>query len=322
MLSNFKLTRQLLLTTTFIIVLCLFFFFPSISFQGAQRGLLLWFQTVLPSLFPFMLLSNLMVTYQISRSISSLFYPIFRLFLPIKKEAAYPLVIGLLSGYPVGAKACNDLLKKNEITKKDAQFILPLCNNASPMFLTCYIADQCLNMPSFQIPLLLIVFISNYFGCLLVSFIYGFAKNGKEISTHCTPISILPNDINTPPILQVFDTAILSCLEILVKVGGYIILFSIFAEFAFSFLPYTISISFTGILEITTGIYLLSNSTFSPTIKIALTVAMATFGGLSSFAQTKSVIACSGLSAKQYFITKVICSILSYCITILLLYII
>lgn len=326
MLSKLKhstFTRHRILSITFICILCLFFWFPSISFQGAQRGLLLWFQTVLPSLFPFMLLSNLMVTYNISRSISTLSYPIFRLFLPIEKSAAYPMVIGLLSGYPVGAKACNDLLKKHEISKKDAQFLLPLCNNASPMFLTCYIADQCLNMPKLQFPLLLLVFLSNYIGVQIVSFFCNhFQSQETETPTPCTPVSFIVNAANPPHILQAFDAAILSCVEILVKVGGYIILFSIFAQFVCTFFPYTTATLLTGILEITTGIYLVSSSNFSTSIKIALAAAIAAFGGLSSFAQTKSVIACSGLSSKRYLITKIISSIIAFFAAFLLLNII
>lgn len=315
------LTRYRLLCLFFLTILCLFFFFPSICFQGAQRGLLLWFQTVLPSLFPFMLLSNLMITFQVSDSVSKLFYPIFRLILPIQKSGAYPLVIGMLSGYPVGAKTCNDLLLHNQISKKDAQFLLGICNNASPMFLTCYVVNQCLNIPKLQVLIMVLVFTSNYIGTMIVAYFYHFFYKIQDSAPALSNKGTLQCNQKIP-FLKSLDSSIQNCGEVLVKVGGYIIIFSIFAQFVYTFLPYTITTLITGFLEITTGIFYLSNSTFSIQLKIALATAMVTFGGLCSFAQTKSVITCSGLSPMRYFITKVISGIVAFCITLFLLNII
>ena len=99
---------------------------------GARAGLMLWFHDVLPLLLPFMLLSNLFVL-KIRTKKTGAAYAIPVLFL-----------LGLLCGYPLGAKMASDFTKEGYIKPSTATILLPLCNNISPMFLSGYIGHTVL----------------------------------------------------------------------------------------------------------------------------------------------------------------------------------
>ena len=53
--------KQIFLTAETLILFALIILFPGVILEGAQAGLLLWFNTVLPALLPFLILSNLLL---------------------------------------------------------------------------------------------------------------------------------------------------------------------------------------------------------------------------------------------------------------------
>lgn len=268
--------------------------FPSETFQGASHGLLLWFQTVLPSLLPFIILSNVLVQtnalYYISNFLHPFLYPIFR----ISKPACYPLFIGFLCGYPMGAKTIADCTKKGVITKIEGKYLLSFCNNTSPMFIISVLLMQNIKVPSISIGTLIILIISP----ILCSFIFRrFYKSDTNY--------IKLQETSYPKLcfhFHVFDTSILNSFETITKIGGYIILFSILFEYGKHF-PY---LYFLPYLEISCGIpYIMSwNLPFSITYILALS--LTTFGGCCSIAQSSAMLQGSGLSIKPYIIQKLI----------------
>ena len=76
----------------------LFVIFPDIASQGAQDGLLLWFNVIIPSLCPFMIISSMLVKLNVTSFISNIFYPVFHKIFRLSKNGCYPAVIGMLSG--------------------------------------------------------------------------------------------------------------------------------------------------------------------------------------------------------------------------------
>ena len=120
-------------------IILLFILFPDMVAEGAKLGLTLWFHTVLPALLPFMILSGFMIKQNVTGAVSRVVYPVFARLFGLSKAGCYPAVIGLLSGYPVGAKTTAQLYKEGMLSKEEAQYLLTFCNNASPMFLLEYI---------------------------------------------------------------------------------------------------------------------------------------------------------------------------------------
>lgn len=116
------------------------------------------------------------------------------------------------------------------------------------------------------------------------------------------------------------DSIILSSFILMVKIGGYVILFSILGQFLLHFISpdSSVGILYLGTLEITCGISYLKIASLSLPIKKVLTTTLLTFGGLSAAAQTSSVLTQSELSIIPYIINKIVNAIIAFGISYLL----
>lgn len=88
---------------------------PQEVFFGASKGLLLWFQTVLPTLLPFMILSGLLISTNSIVYLDRIFGPLFCRLFRTSENASFAIIAGFLCGYPMGAKVTADLLRQEQI---------------------------------------------------------------------------------------------------------------------------------------------------------------------------------------------------------------
>lgn len=306
-----------------IFFLCIIFIFPTPSYEGAKRGLLMWFDTVLPTLLPFIIISNLIIGMQITRILSKFLYPFLRLIFKVSPNGSYPILIGFLSGIPVGAKATADLVERGDIGKEEGQYLLSFCNNPSPMFIMSFIAISQLKQPSIRFHLLIINLLSAILGSF-VCFRMGSLFKHKQKSINTLSIQELTSsttnqDTSIKFDFGVLDKAIMDGFEVLTKVGGYIILFSIPAEIisSLSTVNYFIKVISLGLLEITTGINHIANTSLDLNTKIILIVTITAFGGLSGMTQTKSVISNTKLSIVTYFKNKIVHMLIAFALATL-----
>jgi len=299
---------------------------PHATYQGASSGLLLWFHNVLPNLLPFIIVSNLMISLSLTKQISKIFYPLLGRLFGVSRNGCYPIILGFLSGIPLGAKSTADLVSEQKISKEEGQFLLTMCNNASPMFLIGYIAITQLELPRVKYILLVIVYGSAIISAFLGrSFYYKFQK--KKINLQQIIVDNRKTDqaslqkVSHPThfSFDLLDNSIMNGFEVITKIGGYIILFSILAQIVKEIGP---DISYLkaflmGILEITTGINQICNTGIDIKTKIVLIAVLTSFGGLSGMAQTKSVIGNTRLSMKFYFYVKLINAVVTFVLALL-----
>lgn len=294
--------RTFLLKAGMLLFLCVLLLFPASALSGAKNGLLLWFNQVLPSLLPFLILSTLFLSTGLSdslaRRLSPLISPLFR----CTASGCYAIVIGLLAGLPVGAKTISSLVEHGKISKKEGQYLLPLCNNPSPLFLLGYVSVSVLNAPELRYPLLFIVIFSSMLSAVLLrprdvsaSYTRQDRKSRQTASAYKKfSFSFL-----------LLDSAIEQAFSVLTRVGGYIILFSVLAELLTKVpFPPLLRACIGSLLEITTGCAALAALPLKKSILFPLITAFITFGGLSTAAQTKSVLAESRLPLAHYLLTK------------------
>ncbi|MCD7824953.1 MAG: hypothetical protein LUH14_03205 [Clostridiaceae bacterium] len=287
--------RKLLMALLGAIGIC-FVFFPNIVSQGAKAGLDLWFSAVMPALLPFMILSTFMIRQNITDYVSTAVYPLFRRIFGLSRGGCYPAVIGLLSGYPIGAKTTAGLYQEKKISRQEAQYLLSFCNNASPMFLLEYIGVQCMGL-RFPLAVLLIIYLSGWIN----SFFWRRGMRVQREENGCPE-----NGMGGASVIASLDESILDSFVTITKVGGYILLFSIFAKLIDAMLPISAIIKSVGIgiLEITIGAVLVKDISAAENIRFVIMLFLCAFGGLSSVAQTASVLRDTDLSVGGYLLAK------------------
>ena len=293
-----------------VLVLLLLLSHPKLSFRGAQAGLLLWFNVVLPTLLPFMLCSSLLISWGGAELLSRPLLPFFS-FLGLSPAGGYCLLTGLLCGYPMGPKTTADLLSRRQITDAEANELLAVSACPSPMFVAGYLQPR---LPQ-EIPFLFVV-TALYLPVLLT----GIYFHRKKLCSQEQRRQLSPKT-ETWKEEASFDQILMNSLELMVKIGGFLMLYSILAVFLMAIPDRLLPSGFKAVLlslpEMTTGIDFISK-TVSGLPEAVLILFSAAFGGLSGVSQTRTVIKNAGLSIRHYLRWKLIHASLSSIILILL----
>lgn len=287
--------------------LCLLFFlllfFPEAVQSGAKEGLYLWYSSIVPILFPFIIISNLLVSTDSVRYFTYPFLPLTRRFKQINSYFPYALIFGWFCGYPMGAKTVADLCRAGKITRQEGNFILPAANQASPMFLMGYLGIHIFKKKYSFGQILFFVYFPVLIYCLFGLILLSFQKKKEEKHS-------FSHEKKTEPISSLsfsLEDVILSSVQIIVTIGVYMMIFTIFMRLSLLLLPenpFRLSI---GFLEMSTGISWLSgNSILAPCLRDCLILSAASFGGLCTCVQTSSVIKGNGLSMFSYIICKLL----------------
>lgn len=313
--------KNKLLKGLILFFIILLFLFPYASYKGASYGLMLWFLNVLPTLLPFIIVSNLIIRLNIAGKISHILYPVVGRLFKVSANGCYPILIGFISGLPIGAKVVADLVQDKRINHKEGEFLLSMCNNASPIFIMSYIATNQLKMPSMRLPLFIIIYGSS----IISADLYRTYKNrpekysNKEHNIAKEPIKAQSTYQSEKFSFVDLDNSIMNGFEVITKIGGYIILFSILVQIINEIGPSTSHFKAVamGLLEITTGTDQICHIRIDNNIKIVLVSMITAFGGLSGLAQTKSVLGESRLSIKSYFFVKLLSAFMALLLSIL-----
>ena len=124
-----------MLSIIFVLFLIGLIAFSRENLQACKDGLNLWVQGVVPSLLPFFIACELLSYTNIIDFLGTRLKKIMRPVFNVPGEGAFPLVMGVISGYPVGAKTVTNLRKEKICTKEEAERLLTFTNNSGPLFI-------------------------------------------------------------------------------------------------------------------------------------------------------------------------------------------
>lgn len=306
----------------FLVSVILFFFlmlgFPKPVFDGASQGLLLWFNIVLPTLLPFIILSNLLLQTHAINSIARITKPVFSPLFHVSDYGSFAVLAGFLCGYPMGSKVTADLMRNGHISATEGQYLLSFCNNTSPMFIISFILMQNLKNESYTIPALGILFSSP----VICSFIFRrkYFSNNTSINYKSSIIQASHSKDHTRQTSgnSILDTCIMNGFETITKVGGYIMLFSILNKLFLMILGENL---LSPSLEITNGIVSICQSNYSDSAKFLLCMVLTSFGGWCSVAQTQCMIQGTPLRIFSYTKEKLVTALVTSLLALLYLFI-
>ena len=233
--------------------------------------------------------------------------------------------MGLISGYPVGAKIACDFRENNICSKEECERLLSFTNNSGPLFIVGTVGISMFGNST--IGLLLLV--THILACITVGIIFRFWKfNTSTFNTDINKKSSFNKNKNVTfsNLGEVLGKSITNSISTVLMIGGFVVIFSsiisilkssgilnslvyIFTTL-FDFMHIDTSFIYgilTGLLEITNGISIISNIHIKAiSINIVLTAFLLGFGGLSVLLQVLSITSKTDLSIKPYFYGKLL----------------
>jgi len=304
-----------LLPFAYFMFLCVFslllVFSPSATFNGAMRGLKLWALTLVPSLLPFIILSNILLHTNFIHIFGRLLNPIMRPIFHMSGNCAFVLALGFTSGFPMGAIAANALCEQNLCTNEEAARLIAFTNNSSPLFLLAAVPITMLQSPELGLLLLIAHYGANFLiGIFLGIFSRIKGEHPLILDYQQAPVSL--------PFIQIFTQAITLGVKSILNIGGFVVFFSVIIalgesiglfDFCTSLLiplipldPVSIKGVLFGLFEMTLGAETISQSSLNLLTKAMLISFTLAFSGLCIHAQVIGIA--KNISVKTYLFCR------------------
>lgn len=288
-------------------------------------GCKLWYKSILPTTFPFIVICNLLIYYDGISLYSKFLGPLICKPLGLSKNCSFPIVASILCGYPLGAKYCVDLYSMDYIKKDEYARLLNIASNVGPLFLIGSVASTLLGNVSFGYILLT----SSYLSIIFI----GFITKKKRTSINLSSLSCPKYEIIN--FGSAIKNAIQNGINTTLSIGGFIIVFSVIISLiknniyfhiifeqleTFLSLPVgTLYCLFLGSIEMTNGCSIISTLPLSFPLKLSIISFLCSFSGLAVIAQVSSFISETKINYVRYIFFKIIQGIFSFIITYILL---
>ena len=262
----------------------------------AAEALLLCGKSVIPALFPFLVVSSLLIALGfgewVSPYLAGLMTPLFRL----PGLASSALLLGLVGGYPIGAQTAADLYRQHLLTRQEAERLLTFCNNSNPVFLISVLGVGVFGSVRTGVALWLVHVLS----ALLVGLL--FRGHGKTADRRQAP-SIACRTVSLPAALV---AAVRNSAGGMLSVCAFVTLFYVVAAPLEALGPH-LGTALVGVVELFSLTQLLTPDFFG----FVLAAGCAGWGGLSVLCQTAAVLDGTDLSLRPCLLGKLTQGLLS-----------
>lgn len=288
---------------------------------AALDGCKLWYKAILPTTFPFLIICNMLISYDGISLYSRFLGPIVCRPLSLSKNCSFPIAASVLCGYPLGAKYCADIYTMGYIEKDEYIRLLNIASNVGPLFLIGSVASALLNNIAFGYILLA----GSYLSCILI----GLVTKKKRTVNHTDSLKTEPH--SSPNFGVAVKNSIENSITTILNIGGFIVIFSVIISLIknnefITFLIQNIEHFFKipsgalysvllGSIEITNGCSILSSLSISIPLKLSLISFLCSFSGLAIIAQVSSFVGNTGISLTRYIMFKFIQGIFAFIIT-------
>ena len=182
-----------------------------------SAGLRLCGELIVPSLFPFFVLSLLLGKLDFPETLGRRLSPLTERLFHVSGRGATALLIGLTGGYPMGVAYLAQLLERDELSGGEAQRLLGFCNNSGPAFLVGAIGAGVFG--SVKAGLLL------YGAHVLAALSAGILLRGGKTQENTRA---LPPAAPPAPFSRALSEAVRDAVPALLSVCGFVILFTVF----------------------------------------------------------------------------------------------
>ncbi len=254
------------------------------------------YELIIPTLLPFFVCSGLLIYSGfgsiLARAAGGIMRPLFN----VAPSGAAAFVLGIISGFPLGAATAAQLYGCGSISKSEAERLLAFCNNSGPLFIIGSVGTAIYGRPIYGVLLYIIHIIASILAGMIFSR-YGSAHHNAP------PMRLDTVDM---PLTEVFSTALGNASKSMITVCFSIIFFSSLSRAALDLLPLhpMLDALISGIVEFSTGTIKTAALSYGLYEKLILTSLIVGFSGISVHIQVMAMTSGYGLSLKPYILGK------------------
>ncbi len=276
-------------------------FFQSIS---------LWFNYLLPTIFIFFTLTDILNNYNFPYYLEKIFGKIIHKIYYLPNCTSYIIFMSMTSGFPGNSKLIKEQLDANKIDSYTATRLLTMTHFSNPLFILYTIGNNFLHNKKISIIIIFVHFLTNFLIGYLFRHIFNVPCPNKK-SVFKTPL----------PFMNMLKTSINNSISISLNVLGIIIIFSLMTTTINHYLNLNIysNALLNGLLEITNGLKLLSKLNINIILKATITTFFLSFGGLSIHMQIMSILNKYHINYLIYLLSRIMHGAISSLIVYIIL---
>ena len=280
----------------------------SLVYDSINYALNIWVKNLIPTLFPFFIISDILINYNFTSYIPKIFKNMCKYLFNITDNMITILILSIISGFPSNARNTRILYDKGEITINEANHILMFSHFSNPLFILTTVAifffgDKNIGW---------ILLISHYLSNFILGILFRKYFSHVDLTSNILKKKIDFGNVFVNAIKKSIDTILLICGIVTV----FMLLSSIISN-TFNFGIYN-SMIVKGILEITIGIEALGKLGLPMIYKAVIASCFLAFGGFSVHMQVMSQITDTDIKYRYFFIGRLYQMILSGGITYLI----
>ncbi|AIQ54703.1 sporulation integral membrane protein YlbJ [Paenibacillus sp. FSL R7-0331] len=330
--------------------------YPASTLAAALRGLAIWWDVLFPSLFPFFVISEMLLGFGVVHLFGALLDPLMRPLFNIPGSGGFVAAMGYVSGYPVGAKLTAKLREQQLVSRAEGERLVAFTTSSDPIFLLGAVSVGFFHDASLG----LVLALAHYGGGLIVGLLMSFHGRGDKYTDPQPSEAAIPQAAPSQPegrirlalssmaearrrdgrsFGELLKSAIQSSLQLIIVVGGLVVFFNVLMELLtragimtalFSVLGCVLSLAgfpqqlsaalASGFFEVTIGAR--SAGEAAAAIPLQFKAAAAAFilswGGLSVHAQVASILNGTGLRYLPFMAARLVHGLLSAILLLLL----
>ncbi|WP_449288686.1 sporulation integral membrane protein YlbJ [Marinicrinis sediminis] len=234
-------------------MLALFILYPQPLLQASMQGLDIWWEVLFPALFPFLVISELMLGFGIVHFFGTLLDPLMRPLFRVPGLGGFVLAMGFASGYPVGSRLTAQLREQQLISRTEGERLISFTTTSDPIFLIGAVSVGFFH----QAEIAVVLALAHYSAALLVGLLYRFygtnenkvrrANSCRNDHAQIQPPRPIPDDtppsgsllreafmamhrsriIQNKPVGTLLRESIQSAVQLVMVIGGLVVFFSV-----------------------------------------------------------------------------------------------
>ncbi len=288
---------------------------PDQAMEAMRDGLKLCGNVILPSLFPFFVLSSLVVELGMSRYLGKLLEPVMAPLFRVNGNCAAALALGFVGGYPVGARTAIELYEQDQCSRTEAERMLAFCNNSGPAFILGVVGAGVFGSGTAG----LLLYLAHLLASLAVGLLFRFYKPGDGPRTRRSR----GPQFQAASFPKAFTHSVTGALQSTLNICAFILFFTVFlrilahagilteAARLLSALLAPLGLDqtwaerlLTGLVEVSSGVSSLTGGTLSG--RLSMAAFMLGWAGVSIHCQVLAFLGDSGLSMRTYLAGKLL----------------